>query len=56
MHWSNYEHCDAVTTAAAASADEGTFVFVNRMAGYGVKPMLERPRDDACERRLLAGS
>ena len=38
----------------AASADEGAFVFINRMAGYVVKPTLERPRDDACERLFLA--
>jgi hypothetical protein len=26
------------------------------MAGYGVEPTPERPTDDACERRLVAGS
>ena len=35
-------------------ADEGAFVFDNRMAGYGAEPTLERPIDDACQRRLVA--
>jgi hypothetical protein len=36
-----------------ATADEGAFVFDNRMAGYGAEPTRERPSDDACERRFM---
>ena len=35
-------------------ADEGAFVFDNRMAGYGAEPTPERPTDGACERRFVA--
>jgi hypothetical protein len=38
-----------------ALADEGTFVSDYRMAGYGAEPTPERPTDDACERRFVAG-
>lgn len=44
-----------VVISATASADEQPFVFVNRMAGYGVKPTLVRPKGEAFERRLMAG-
>jgi hypothetical protein len=40
---------------ASASADEGAFVFDNPMAGYEAKLTPERPTDDACERRVVAG-
>jgi hypothetical protein len=35
-------------------ADEGAFIFDNRMAGYGAEPTLERPIDDAGEWRFVA--
>jgi hypothetical protein len=38
----------------SALADEGAFVFDNRMAGYGAEPPPECPTDDACERQVMA--
>ena len=35
-------------------ADEQAFVLYDWMAGYGAEPTLERPTDDACERRFVA--
>lgn len=35
-------------------ADDGAFIFDNRMAGSEAKPTPERPTDDACERRVVA--
>jgi len=35
-------------------ADEGAFVFDNRMAGYGAEPTPKRPTDNSCERRFVA--
>ena len=43
-----------VTGSMAGMADEGAFVFDNRLAAYGAEPTPERPTDDACERRFLA--
>jgi hypothetical protein len=37
-------------------ADERAFVFYDWVAGYGAEPTLERPTDDACERRFVADS
>jgi hypothetical protein len=38
----------------AAKADERAFVFYGWVAGYGPEPTLERPTDDARERRFVA--
>jgi len=37
-----------------AMADERAFVLYDWMAAYGAEPTLERPTDDACERRFVA--
>lgn len=36
-------------------ADEEAFILDNRMTGYGAEATPERPADDACERRIVAG-
>jgi len=36
-------------------ADDRAFVLYDWMAGYGAEPTPERPTDDACERRVVAG-
>jgi hypothetical protein len=38
----------------SAKADERAFVLYDWMAGYGAEPTLERPTDDARERRFVA--
>jgi len=38
----------------SAQADERVFVLYDGMAGYGAESTLERPTDDACERRFVA--
>lgn len=38
----------------SAMADEGAFVFNNRMTAYGAEPASERPTDSVVDRRLLA--
>ena len=41
-------------TPMSAQADERVFVLYDGMAGYGAESTLERPTDDACERRFVA--
>lgn len=45
---------EVVLVRRAELADDRAFVLYDWMAGYGVKPTLERLSDDACERRLVA--
>lgn len=39
----------------AALADDRAFVRYDWRAGHGAEPTLVRPRDNACERRFVAG-